>query len=113
MILLKQAGLYLGWGFQLQSPLIVGLLSLLMFVIGLILLTDINIGSAFTRLGGIGASGSLVGSFSMEKEPTKLPLAPIPPSLVNAEPIFISVRSIKPITNINKLSNPTISGDCN
>ena len=64
MILLKQAGLYLGWGFQLQSPLIVGLLSLLMFVIGLILLTDINIGSAFTRLGGIGASGSLVGSFS-------------------------------------------------
>ncbi len=28
MILLKQAGLYLGWGFQLQSPLIVGLLSL-------------------------------------------------------------------------------------
>ena len=64
MILLKQAGLYLGWGFQLQSPLIVGLLSLLMFVIGLILLTDINIGSAFTRLGGIGANGSLVGSFS-------------------------------------------------
>jgi len=64
MILLKQAGLYLGWGFQLQSPLIVGLLSLLMFVIGLILLTDINIGSTFTRLGGIGASGSLVGSFS-------------------------------------------------
>ena len=64
MILLKQAGLYLGWGFQLQSPLIVGLLGLLMFVIGLILLTDINVGSAFTRLGGIGASGSLVGSFS-------------------------------------------------
>ncbi len=64
MILLKQAGLYLGWGFQLQSPLIVGLLGLLMFVIGLILLTDINIGSTFTRLGGIGASGSLVGSFS-------------------------------------------------
>ncbi len=64
MILLKQAGLYLGWGFQLQSPIIVGLLSILMFVIGLILLSDINIGSSFTRLGAIGTNGSLVGSFS-------------------------------------------------
>ena len=64
MIILKQAGLYLGWGFQLQSPIIVGLLSLLMFVIGLVLLSDINLGSSFTRLGGIGSSGSLFGSFS-------------------------------------------------
>jgi len=64
MILLKQAGLFLGWGFQLQSPLIVGLLSLLMFVIGLVLLSDINIGSSLTRLGSMGASGSLIGSFS-------------------------------------------------
>ena len=64
MILLKQAGLYLGWGFQLQSPLIVGLLSLLMFVIGLVLLSDINIGSSLTRLGSIGTNGSLLGSFS-------------------------------------------------
>ena len=64
MILLKQAGLFLGWGFQLQSPTIVGLLSLLMFVIGLVLLSDINIGSSLTRLGGFGSSGSLVGSFS-------------------------------------------------
>ena len=64
LILLKQAGLFLGWGFQLQSPTIVGLLSLLMFVIGLVLLSDINIGSSLTRLGGFGSSGSLVGSFS-------------------------------------------------
>ena len=64
MILLKQAGLFLGWGFQLQSPTIVGLISLLMFVIGLVLLSDINIGSSLTRLGGFGSSGSLVGSFS-------------------------------------------------
>ena len=61
MILLKQAGLYLGWGFQLQSPLIVGLLSLLMFVIGIVLLSDINIGSSLTRLGSIGTNGSLLG----------------------------------------------------
>ena len=64
MILLKQTGLYLGWGFQLQSPPIVGLLSLLMFVIGLVLLSDINIGSSLTRLGNKGNSGSLLGSFS-------------------------------------------------
>ena len=64
MILLKQAGLFLGWGFQLQSPVIVGLLSLLMFVIGLVLLSDINIGSSLTRLGGIGSSDNLIGSFS-------------------------------------------------
>ena len=64
MILLKQAGLFLGWGFQLQSPVIVGLLSLLMFVIGLVLLSDINIGSSLTRLGGVGSSDNLIGSFS-------------------------------------------------
>ena len=64
MILLKQAGLFLGWGFQLQSPVVVGLLSLLMFVIGLVLLSDINIGSSLTRLGGVGSSDKLIGSFS-------------------------------------------------
>ena len=64
MILLKQAGLFLGWGFQLQSPLVVGLLSLLMFIIGLVLLSDINIGSSLTRFGGVGSSDNLVGSFS-------------------------------------------------
>ena len=64
MILLKQAGLFLGWGFQLQSPVAVGLLSLLMFVIGLVLLSDINIGSSLTRLGGAGSSDNLIGSFS-------------------------------------------------
>jgi len=64
MILLKQAGLFLGWGFQLQSPVVVGLLSLLMFVIGLVLLSDLNIGSSLTRLGGVGSSDNLIGSFS-------------------------------------------------
>ena len=62
LIFLKQAGNYLGWGFQLQSPLIVSMLSILMFLIGVILLTDINIGSSLTRLGSIG-SNSFSGSF--------------------------------------------------
>jgi len=50
LIILKQIGNNLGWGFQLQSPIIVGYLSILMFVIGIILLTNINIGSSLTRL---------------------------------------------------------------
>ena len=62
LIILKQTGNYLGWGFQLQSPIIVAMLSILMFLIGIILLTDINIGSSLTRLGGIG-SNNISGSF--------------------------------------------------
>ncbi len=62
LIALKQAGNYLGWGFQLQSPIIVGMLSILMFVIGIILLTDINIGNSLTKLGGVG-SDKVSGSF--------------------------------------------------
>ena len=62
LIILKQTGNYLGWGFQLQSPIIVAMLSILMFMIGIILLTDINIGSSLTRLGGIG-SNNVSGSF--------------------------------------------------
>ena len=62
LIALKQTGNYLGWGFQLQSPVIVGFLCILMFIIGVILLTDIDIGSSFSRLGQYG-SNSMSGSF--------------------------------------------------
>ena len=62
LVLLKQTGSYLGWGFQLQSPIIVSVLSILMFVIGIMLLTDINIGTSLTRLGGLG-SNKISGSF--------------------------------------------------
>jgi len=51
IILLKQSGSMLGWGFQLQSPVVVSILALIMFLIGLVLLMDINIGTSFTRLG--------------------------------------------------------------
>ncbi len=62
LISLKQAGNFLGWGFQLQSPIIVSFLSILMFLIGIILLMDVDIGSSLTRLGSIGSS-NLQGSF--------------------------------------------------
>ena len=62
LIIFKEAGTSLGWGFQLQSPAIVSILSLIMFIIGIILLTDIDIGSSFSRLGSYG-SNSIGGSF--------------------------------------------------
>ncbi|MDA7709701.1 protein-disulfide reductase DsbD family protein [Gammaproteobacteria bacterium] len=56
LLVLKNSGLFIGWGFQLQSPLIVATLSILMFMIGLVLLSDINIGSSLTRLGNVGSN---------------------------------------------------------
>ena len=54
LLALKSAGNFVGWGFQLQSPVIVGFLSILMFIIGLILLMNIDIGTSMTKLGKIG-----------------------------------------------------------
>tara|TARA_B100001057_G_scaffold22635_1_gene20975 strand:+ start:10489 stop:12441 length:1953 start_codon:yes stop_codon:yes gene_type:complete len=56
IVLLKQAGNFVGWGFQLQSPLIVGLLSLIMVFISLVLITDNSFGESLTKLGNIGSS---------------------------------------------------------
>ena len=56
IVLLKQAGDFVGWGFQLQSPLIVGLLSLVMVFISLVLITDNSFGESLTKLGNIGGS---------------------------------------------------------
>ena len=65
IILLKQSGSVLGWGFQLQSPVVVSILALIMFLIGLVLLMDINIGSSLTRLGSSPAVNSnYMNSFS-------------------------------------------------
>lgn len=43
LLALKASGELVGWGFQLQSPEIVGSLAILMVIIGFLLLTDINI----------------------------------------------------------------------
>ena len=56
IVLLKQAGNFVGWGFQLQSPLIVGLLSLVMVFISLVLITDNSFGESLTKLGNIGST---------------------------------------------------------
>ena len=56
IVLLKQAGNFVGWGFQLQSPFIVGMLSMIMVFIALILITDNSFGESLTKLGNIGSS---------------------------------------------------------
>ena len=56
IVSLKQAGNFVGWGFQLQSPLIVGLLSMIMVFISLVLITDNRFGDSLTKLGNIGSN---------------------------------------------------------
>ena len=63
LIALKGAGENIGWGYQLQSPMIVGFLSTLMFVIGLILFTDIDFGSSLTKLENLNNTSGASGSF--------------------------------------------------
>lgn len=51
LIGLKAAGTSVGWGFQLQSPWLVALLSLLLFAIGLNLLGVFELGGRFQNVG--------------------------------------------------------------
>ena len=62
LLVLKSSGAFIGWGFQLQSPVIVGLLSMLMFIIGLILLMNIEIGTSMTKLGRVGMNQTTYSS---------------------------------------------------
>ena len=51
ILILKAAGASVGWGFQLQSPWLVGLLSLLLFAIGLNLLGMFELSGRFQNIG--------------------------------------------------------------
>ena len=62
LLALKVGGNSVGWGFQLQSPFIVGILSILMFIIGLILLMNIEIGTSMTKLGKVGMNQTTYSS---------------------------------------------------
>ncbi len=64
LILLRQAGEAIGWGFQLQSPVFVTLMIYLMFLIGLNLSGLFELPSIATNLGHEAASkNNLTGSF--------------------------------------------------
>lgn len=59
----RAAGEKAGWGFQLQSPLFVAGMALLLFIIALNLFGVFEIGVGMTRLGGVEAGSGLLGSF--------------------------------------------------
>ena len=60
---LRAAGESLGWGFQMQSPLVVAVLAAIMFGLALNLSGVFEVGLALTRLGGVGAGGRYKDSF--------------------------------------------------
>ena len=64
LIFLRSSGAIIGWGFQLQSPELVGILTLIMLGIGLVLLTDLNVASRLTTIGsGVQSRNDYSGSF--------------------------------------------------
>lgn len=62
---LRAAGAEIGWGFQLQSPLVVASLAFILFALGLSLSGILTIGTSLTRVGGsrLLQQGGLSGSF--------------------------------------------------
>jgi thiol:disulfide interchange protein len=62
---LRAGGAEIGWGFQLQSPLMVASLALILFALGLSLSGILTIGASLTRFGGsrLLQRGGLSGSF--------------------------------------------------
>ena len=50
LVSLKNAGEMIGWGYQLQSPFIVTILSILIFGIGVYLITDLSVGGSLGKL---------------------------------------------------------------
>ena len=50
LVSLKNAGEMIGWGYQLQSPFIVSILSILIFGIGVYLITDLSVGGSLGKL---------------------------------------------------------------
>ncbi len=64
LLVIRASGTLVGWGFQLQSPAVVGILAGLFFVLGLSLLGVFDVGTPLTRLGGLlGSCGGLGASF--------------------------------------------------
>lgn len=62
LILLRQAGSQIGWGFQMQSPVFVALLVLVLFTLGLSLAGYIEFGSSLQNVGGKLLDDSQAGS---------------------------------------------------
>lgn len=64
LLILKAAGSKVGWGFQLQNPVVIGVLALLFFAIGLNLLGVFDIQSRWQNKGNkLAARGGNLGAF--------------------------------------------------
>ncbi len=64
VIALRQAGMALGWGFQLQQPLVVAGLAYVMLTVGLALSGVIELGAGWAGIGqGLAAKSGAVGDF--------------------------------------------------
>ncbi|MFO7588192.1 MAG: protein-disulfide reductase DsbD family protein [Gemmatimonadota bacterium] len=72
LLVLRAAGESVGWGFQLQSPLFVGAMALLFFLLALVLLGVVEVGAALTRFGGIG-TGKIPSGTRTDPESRKVP----------------------------------------
>ena len=65
LLILRAGGAAIGWGFQLQSPVVVGLLAYLLFAMGLSLSGVAEFGGGFTGAGSRFAGGAgLAGAFA-------------------------------------------------
>ena len=62
LLVLKEAGSSVGWGFQLQSPIIVALLAYLLFLIGLNLIGFFEFGAGLSHAGDKLTKGSSLSS---------------------------------------------------
>lgn len=58
MLMLRAGGAAIGWGFQLQSPVVIAFLLYLFFVMGLSLAGAVNLGSSLMGLGQSATQGS-------------------------------------------------------
>ncbi len=64
LLALRAAGAEIGWGFQLQSPIVVGLLAVLLFAIGLNLLGLFEFGASLQNTGSrLASKGGNSGAF--------------------------------------------------
>jgi len=64
LLAIRAGGAELGWGFQLQSPLFVAILSYLLFAMGLSLFGLFEVGTSFSgAVGRVGTEEGIAGSF--------------------------------------------------
>lgn len=98
LILLKSFGAEIGWGFQLQNPVVIGLLAYLLFVIGLNLSGLFEITGSFTNFGSkLTQKNDATGSFftgvlaTLVATPCTAPFMAVALGFALTQPAFISL----------------------